>query len=384
MAGVPLAWRQLRNEKRRLAAAVLGIAFAVVLMLMQLGLRGVVLDAAVLHYARLDADLVMLSPQYEYLEATKNFSSSRLYQALAVDDVASVVPLYMALIPWKDPATLEESMLLVLGFDPRTGAFTAAGVAEQLDKLEEPDTVLFDLRSHVQRFGATRDFLRDNKPIVTELNGRRVRVAGAFQLGIGFGTLGNVVTSDQNFLRIVPYRDQATIDLGLIRLKPGASPEAVQAQLEAFLPKDVRIVTKSELMAMEESFWATVTPLGVVFGLGAIMGVMVGAIIVYQILYTDVSDHLSEYATLKAIGYGHRYLYLVVLKESLILSVLGYIPGLLLSSVLYVQTAKLTDLPLEMTFRLAGLVFVFTVAMCGLSAALAMRRVQAADPAEVF
>src|SRR5438270_12817628 len=124
VAGIPLARRQLFNEKRRLAAAVLGIAFAVVLMLMQLGLRGVVLDAAVLHYARLDADLVMLSPQYEYLEATKNFNSKRLYQALALDDVVSVVPLYMGLIPWKDPATLEESMLLVLGFVLHTGAFT--------------------------------------------------------------------------------------------------------------------------------------------------------------------------------------------------------------------------------------------------------------------
>ncbi len=384
MAGIPLAWRQLSNEKRRLAAAVLGIGFAVVLMLMQLGLRGVVLDAAVLHYGRLDADLVMLSPQYEYLQATKNFSSTRLYQALALDDVVSVVPLYMAVIPWKDPTTREESMLLAIGFDPRTRAFTAPGVAENLDKLEEPDTVLFDQNSHVQRFGATRGYLADNKPIVTELNGRHVRVAGSFQLGIGFGTLGNVVTSDQNFLRLVPYRDQETIDLGLIRLKPSASPEAVRARLEAFLPKDVRVVTKSELMAMEESFWGNVTPLGIVFGLGAVMGVIVGAIIVYQILYTDVSDHLSEYATLKAIGYGDGYLYMVVLKEALILSVMGYIPGFLLSSVLYVQTAKLTDLPLVMTFKLASLVFVFTVVMCGLSAALAMRRVQAADPAEVF
>jgi putative ABC transport system permease protein len=326
----------------------------------------------------------MMSPQYEYLIASKTFSWNRLYQTKAVDEVDSVVPIYLALIPWKDPATMEETTLLLLGVDPRTRAFTAPGVLQNLDKLEEPDTVLFDTRSHVERFGTTRDYLRDNKPIVTELNGRRVRVAGGFQLGTGFGSLGNAVTSDQNFLRLVPYRDQTMIDLGLIRLKPGASPERTRAQLETFLPKDVRVMTRADFIAMERTFWGTVTPVGFVFGLGALMGVIVGAIIVYQILYTDVSDHLSEYATLKAIGYGQSYLYMVVLKEALILSVLGYIPGFILSWFLYIQTERATGLPVAMTVPLASLVFVLTVGMCALSAVLAMRRLHAADPAEVF
>jgi putative ABC transport system permease protein len=384
VARIPLAWRQLTHESRRLAAAIAGIAFAVILMLMQLGLRGVLLDAAILHYAQLDCDLVMLNPQYEYLVAAKNFSWTRLYQALAVEDVASVVPIYMTMVPWKDPATMEETTLLMLGFDPRTRAFTAPGVLENLDKLEEPDTVLFDVNSHIERFGTTRAYIRENKPIVTELNGRSVRVAGVFQLGIGFGSLGNVVTSDQNFLRIVPYRDQTMIDIGLIRLKPGASPERVRAQLEAFLPNDVRVLTRADFITLERAFWAKVTPIGIIFGIGAAMGIIVGAIIVYQILYTDVSDHLSEYATLKAIGYTQGYLYRVVLGQALILSVLGYVPGFIVSWLLYIQTARLSGLPLVMTFQLASVVLVFTVVMCGLSAALAMRRVQAADPAEVF
>ena len=384
MPRIPLAWLQLTNEKLRLAAAVAGIAFAVILMLMQLGLRMVLTDAAVLHYGRFDAELVMASPQYEYIVASKTFSWNRLYQALAVEGVDSVVPIYMALLPWKDPVNREETTLLVMGFDPRTRVFTAPGVLQNIHNLEKPDVVLFDSNSHVVRFGTTREYLRSNKPLVTELNGRRVRVGGSFQLGIGFGSLGNIVTSDQTFLRLVPYRDQSMIDLGLIRLKPGASAEKVKAQLEKFIAKDVRVMTREEFMRHEASFWSAVMPIGYIFGLGALMAVVVGAIIVYQILYTDVSDHLSEYATLKAIGYGHAYLFSIVLKEALILSVMGYIPGFIISYFLYIATADATGLPLVMTVELAVAVFVFTIVMCTLSGALAMRKVRSADPAEVF
>jgi putative ABC transport system permease protein len=384
MARIPLAWLQLTNEKLRLSAAVAGIAFAVILMLIQLGLRSALLNAAVLHYARFDADLFMISPQYEYLVASKSFSRHRLYQVMAVDGVDSVVPIYLGLLPWKDPATREETTLLVMGFDPRKRVFNAPGVEDNLRKIEKPDVVLFDINSHAVRFGTTREYLRDNKPIVTEINGRRVKVGGSFQLGIGFAALGNVVTSDQNFLRLVPYRDKDIIDLGLIRLKPGASVEKVQAQLRAFLPSDVRVMSRPDFMRLEESFWSSVTPIGYVFGLGALMGVIVGAVIVYQILYTDVSDHLSEYATLKAIGYDHRYLFSVVLKEALLLSVMGYVPGFILSWFLFIVTAEATGLPIAMTVPLAVFVFLATVVMCSVSGLVAMRRVRSADPAEVF
>jgi putative ABC transport system permease protein len=384
MPRIPLAWLQLTNERLRLVAAVAGIAFAVILMLMQLGLRAALLEAAVLHYERFDADLFMMNPQYEYLVASKSFSWHRLYQALSADDVESVVPVYLGLLPWKDPQTREETTLLVMGFDPRSRVFNASGVEENLHRLEMPDVVLFDVNSHVTRFGTPRDLARNNQTFITEINGRRVRVGGFFRLGIGFATLGNVITSDQTFLRIVPYRNQNMIDLGLIRLKPGVSAEKVQTQLRTFLNDDVKVMTRSEFMNYESSFWDSVTPIGYVFGLGALMGVIVGSVIVYQILYTDVSDHLSEYATLKAIGYGDRYLFGVVLKEALLLSVLGYVPGFAVSYFLYDITASETGIPIAMTFQLAAIVFVVTVVMCSVSGALAMRRVRSADPAEVF
>jgi putative ABC transport system permease protein len=137
-------------------------------------------------------------------------------------------------------------------------------------------------------------------------------------------------------------------------------------------------------MDTEKSFWNTVSPIGFIFGLGVFLGFVVGSIIVYQILYTDVSDHLSEYATLKAMGYRDGFLFSIVFKEALLLSVLGYIPGLAISQALYSLTEQTTGLPIFMTVERAVMVFIFTVIMCVASGALAMRRLRSADPAEIF
>jgi heterocyst specific transport system permease protein len=384
MARIPLAWLQLTNEKLRLFAALAGISFAVILMLMQLGLQDALLDAAVLQYNLFDADLVLFSPQYEYIAAPKSFRRTRLYQTLAVEGVASVVPVYTTLAAWKNPVNHEETLLLLIGFDPRTNIFKAPGVPENAQFLEMPDVVLFDTRSHPEKFGVVETLFNRDKTVISEINGRRVRVAGLFQVGLGFASLGNVATSEQNFLRIMPQRDQEMIDLGMIRLKPGVSADRVQAELAAFLPKDVRVMTRKALMESEKVFWTKISPVGFVFGLGAVMGFVVGSVIVYQILSTDVSDHLSEYATLKAIGYSDAYLFSVVFKEALLLSVLGYIPGLAASYGLYVITVRATGLPIIMTVERAVLVLVFTVTMCAISGALAMRRIRSADPADIF
>jgi putative ABC transport system permease protein len=384
MARIPLAWLQLTNEKLRLAAALAGIAFAVILMLVQLGLQAALIDAAVLHYKNFDADLVIFSSQYEYIAAPKTFPRNRLYQALAVEGVESVEPVYVALTPWKNPVTHEENTLLLMGFDPRSHIFKAPGVEENLQSLEMPDVVLFDTNSHPEKFGIVEKIFKRDKTVITEINNRRVRVAGLYRVGLGFATIGNVATSEQNFLRIVSYRDPNMIDLGMVRLKPGVSLEKIRAQLAAFLPKDVRVMTRLAFMEGEKDFWTKISPVGFVFGLGAVMGFVVGSVIVYQILSTDVADHLAEYATLKAIGYSDAYLFSVVFKEALLLSVLGYLPGLAASYGLYIITVRATGLPMIMTVERGILVFVFTVTMCAVSGALAMRRIRSADPAEVF
>lgn len=383
MARIPLAWLQLSHEKLRLAAALAGITFAVMLMMLQLGFAAALVDSAVRLYTHLKADVFLVSPNFEYVLQTKAFPRQRLYQSLTVSGVESASPLYVSLGTWKHPVDLNETSLLVVGFDPVNDTFDLPAVAQHARQITLPDVVLFDSLSHA-KFGPVAELLSKNPEVITEINHRRVRVAGLFQLGVGFAAIGNVVTSELNFLRLYPNHPQDKIDLGLIRLKKDANHAQVLAELKAMLPDDVRVMSHEEFMELERNFWNTVSPIGYIFGMGVFLGFIVGSIIVYQILYTDVSDHLSEYATLKAIGYGDGYLFSIVLKESLLLSVLGYIPGLAVSQALYTLTVRSTGLPLYMTWERAVMVFIFTVVMCCGSGALAMRRIRSADPAEIF
>ena len=156
------------------------------------------------------------------------------------------------------------------------------------------------------------------------------------------------------------------------------------SRLAAALEDDVVILTREEWIDREGRYWAGTTPIGFVFGFGAIMGLVVGGVIVYQILFADVSQHLAEYATLKAMGYSNAFLSRVVLREAAILTVLGFIPGVAVSIVLYRFASTATRLPLEMTPGRAALVLLLTAAMCGSAALVALRKVRSADPAEVF
>jgi putative ABC transport system permease protein len=383
MARIPLAWLQLSFEKLRLLAALAGITFAVMLMLIQLGFMSALFESAVRVYTYLRGDIFLVSPNFEYILQSKYFPRQRLYQSLAVDGVQSVSPIYLSLATWKHPVDVNETSLLVTGFDPVSNSFASPEVEKHLALLQLPDVVLFDSFSHV-KFGPVAELLKKNPMMYTEMNHRRVRVGGVFPMGIGFAAPGNVVTSEANFLRMFPNHPQSMVDLGLVRVKPGADKLRVQAQLKALLPDDVRVLTRDEFMNLEKGFWDNISPIGTIFAIGVFMGFLVGSIIVYQILYTDVSDHLSEYATLKAIGYRDSFLFSIVIKEALLLSVLGYIPGLGLSQALYVLTSRATGLPITMTAERALLVFGFTIVMCCGAGALAMRRIRSADPAEIF
>ena len=178
-------------------------------------------------------------------------------------------------------------------------------------------------------------------------------------------------------------RQASEVDIGLISLKPGADVEQVREQLAAGLPNDVKVLTLEGFAEIEKNYWAS-TGIGFIFGLGVVVGFIVGIVIVYQILYSDVSDHLPEYATLKAIGYSDRYLLGVLTQEALLLAILGYIPGFILSFGLYQVAYAATLLPIAMTLERAGSVLVLTIIMCSVSGAIAMRKLRSADPADVF
>jgi putative ABC transport system permease protein len=146
----------------------------------------------------------------------------------------------------------------------------------------------------------------------------------------------------------------------------------------------VLVLTRAEFMDLEREYWNKTTPIGYIFAFGAVMGLIVGLIIVYQILFADVQDHLKEYATLKAMGYTHGYLRNVVLQEAIILAVLGFLPGMGIAHLVFTKGADATRLPLEMSLDSALSVFALTVAMCAGSGLMALRKLRAVDPAEVF
>jgi putative ABC transport system permease protein len=243
--------------------------------------------------------------------------------------------------------------------------------------------VLFDRASRPE-FGPVGKEWREDAPIVTEINDRSVSVVGLVEIGPSFGIDGTVITSVDNWLRLFPDRSRNQIQLGLVTLKPGVDPLAARDRLRSYVPTDVLVLTKADFAAREKAYWNGATPIGYVFAFGAIMGLVVGAIIVYQILFADVSEHLREYATLRAMGYRNKFVSGIVLQQAAILAVLGYLPGMAASVLLYRSAAHATRLPLHLTTDRAVTVFLLTLAMCALSGFLALRKVRRLDPAEVF
>ncbi|MEH6551580.1 MAG: ABC transporter permease DevC [Pseudomonadales bacterium] len=381
---IPVGWYQLKHNKLRLLAAVAGIMFAVVLMMVQQGFREAMFQSSLRWHNALDYDLVILSPKTDYLLEVHDIPRNRVLQAVGFDGVSAVTPVYVAQARWKnpvDPRTVQK--IFVVGFNPVNSGFQNIISPQQHSQLRLPDHLLFDSKSRPE-FGPVPSILAEHGDLVTEINGRAVHVKGLFDVGNSFGINGALLTSDLNFLRLFGQRSASHVSMGLIQLGEGANLAAVQERLREGLPKDVKILSAAEFKKMEADYWAFSTPIGYVFTFGVIMGFVVGIIIVYQILYSDVQDHLKEYATLKAMGYTNAYLGQVVMQEAVILAFLGFVPGTILTMQLFRQAGAATNLPLIMTLELAVSVLGLTMLMCIGSGLIAIRKLKSAQPAEVF
>ena len=381
---IPLAWLQLTREKTRLAIALAGIAFADILMFMQLGFLESLYFSNVRFHQSLQGDIVLISRQSSTLLTMKSFSQRRLYKALDLQQVQSVHPVYLDYTSWKNPFTRRPRNILVIGVNPESNILNLSGINQKnLNKLKQPDVVLFDQNSR-QEYGPIAQHVEKGKTVKAEISRRLINVVGLFTLGASFGADGNLITSDLNFLRIFNFRQRGLIEIGLIKLKPGSDSTVVARSLKNYLHDDIRILTKQEFIDFERNYWATNTAIGFIFSLGAVMGFIVGTVIVYQILYTEVTDHLSEYATLKAMGYTQKYLLTVILQEALILALLGYLPGLVSALFLYQQTRAATLLPIFMNLSRALGMLIVTILMCFISGVIALRKLRYADPADIF
>lgn len=370
------------KEKRRVAAAVAGITFAVLLMLVQLGFEQALFKSVSLLYEQFHAELFVVHPRYQNAQFTFTFSDRRLQQALAADGVERVEPVYLANVVWKNPVSEEKQQIFAVAIPPRTGIMLSPEIDGQIAELRMPDTVLFDGYSR-DEFGPIAELLQRG-PVKVEISGVTTTVGGLFHMGTSMATNGNLAMSDEELHKLRPDVNLDLPSIGLIQLKAGADVGAVQQRLRAMLPNDVAVLTREELIGREVQYWARHTPIGFVFRMGLIMGIIVGSVVVYQILYNDVTQHLDEYATLKAMGYPDRFLFEIVLLESMILSALGFVPGLVLSEAVFLIAHKATLLPLQMSPVRAAVVYVLTCGMCIFSGMLATRRLKKADPAEIF
>lgn len=379
----PLGWLQLRYRPVRLAVAVAGIAFAVLLIMMQLGFRAALFDSSVRFHERLNYDIALFSTDSVFIVRPEEFSIRRLYQALGDPDVAEVMPVYIAPALWRNPWTHQRRTINAIGFDPQHEILKTAGFDTVRLRTAQQDAVIFDALGRPE-FGHVGDTLRGGGGLSTEINARRMDLVGLFEMGPSFGIDGTVMTSDDNWLRMFPQRSRHRIQLGLLLLTEGADPHVVRSRLEAQLPQDVLVLTREQFVEREKNYWNATTPIGYIFAFGAIMGFVVGAIVVYQILFADVSEHLNEYATMRALGFSNGFVAGIVLQQACILAVLGYIPGMVLVHFLYGTAAEATRLPLYINPERAATVFVMTVVMCAASALLAIRKVRRLDPADVF
>jgi putative ABC transport system permease protein len=381
-----LAWRNLVHERSRTAVAAAGVAFAVVLIFMQLGFFGALQRTATIIYDALDFDVCLQSRDYLHLAESRTFPRARLYQAAAQPDVRHVRPFHVVIRPWQNPHSGERRGILAMGVPSSEAVFRRQDIQNQIDALlSTHESVLID-RMTRHEFGPVNNerFGDEDVGVETEVAHRRVRIVGHFELGTGFAANGAVLLNESGFRRVTPERSADAVSLGLIAVRSPESAEQVARRLQDILPADVQVLTREQVFSNERERWVQRTSFGLIFKMGIGVALFVGTAIVYQVLSSDVTNLLPEYATLKAMGYNNRYLAGIVVSQALILAVFGFIPGYFCSLLLFQVTSQGTRIPMDMTAENVVLVFSLAVMMCSISGLGAAWKVFRADPASLF
>lgn len=395
---IPLAWSQLSHQKVRLIVATTGVCFANILMFTQVGLLKMLTDGTTKLHESLGGDLFLVSSFSPTLRWNTSFPRAYIYQASAVDGVADTTSVYLDTGEWLNPEFLLENnpddsslktmgrfgkQVRIIAFNPtKSNSLNLPDVQQQIDKLRIPNSILYDSLSQ-SSLGEVPELYKQRGQLTTLVDNHRTDIVGLFDMGSTLFTNGNVVMSDWNYSQRRGSGVLNNVSIGLVFLEKGANINTVKAQIKTILPPDIEIHTREELIDKEQKFESS-EPNGIVLQFGTAVGFVVGVIIVYQVLYSDINDHLSEYATLKAMGYSDNYLLFVVIQEAIILAIMGFLPGYFISTGLYQLLVTLTKIPLAMKASVAIQVFILTVVMCAVSGAIATTKLRSADPADVF
>lgn len=388
---VPLAWKNLTHNYRRLATAIAGITFAVVLMFVERGFQFALFDSTVYVIEDLNADLILISPGKYLFEAPHRFDRRRLLQAETHPLVARAFPVYIEVGQSSLKRVGSRSYpIRVLAFDVNHRLCNFEGVDREAPLLQKPKTAIIDRTSKPKAYRDVPLKAPESLPRVkAELAGKQLQIVGTFSLGTDFANEGTLIMTPQNFARYFPYRGGGSdplskVDVGLIQLHKGANPQQVRQELLSVLPRDIRLETKYNYIQQEKAFWSKSTPVGFIFRLGVFLGFVVGTVICYQIIFANINDHQAEFATLKAMGYPPRFFIKLVLGKSFYLSVLGFLPGWLITAGIFWGLSSYTGLHMDLNFERVAAVYILTLFMCFLSGCFAIRKVMKLEPAELF
>ncbi|MEM9540121.1 MAG: ABC transporter permease DevC [Cyanobacteria bacterium P01_E01_bin.42] len=376
MKNVPVAWLNLLHNKSRFFAAIAGVSCSVALVFVNLGTLGAMEIAALAFYRQSNADVYLLSAKSKDPTVPTVFSIRHLYRLNGLAEVKRVMPLYSGQTQWQNVVTGNGREIQVYGFDLREATFFPKLSPEEVARLQPPDTVIFDIRSH-------REYGPREVGISSKLDEKTVEIIGLFSLGNSFEYDGTILLSDQNFQRLFSHSLQL-ISEGLIQLEDGVDADRFVQDLNQTLSPDVIALTRQEIMDREKNYWLHESAFGTIFQAGAAIALIVGVAILYQVLSNDISSHLPEYAFLKAMGYHKRKILLIVLQEATILACLGYIPGLFISWGFYQVIFLATGLPFYMELQRAIFIFCLTVIMCLTSGVIVVNKATRLDPAEVL
>ena len=372
-----LSWHNTFQNWKRALAATAGITFAVLLIFMEVGF----LDAARINaaqlYAAMEFDAVIVSRGYVSAQRTLPLSAYRLLQAASVPGVEATIPVLIETARWMNVVERRSRSCRVLGVDPTRSPFRDAALNAQLDVIRRPNTLLLDSLSS-NKYGARETGAR------VRINDLPLTVMGEYTMGTGLISDGGVIVSRETFQEIVGRGADQGYDVGLVRIKSAADPAQVIQRIQTALPQDVMVLSRREIIEREQFFWVNLKPVGIMFRVGAIVAFIIGAVILYQVLALEIGNRLHEFATLKAMGYTPEYLYRVGAEQALIYSLLGYLPASVLAVSLYALVFRLSRLPLYMDAGRAGSVLLLTLTMAAVAAALALRKLHKADPAELF
>ncbi len=371
-----LAWRILVHEKGRSALALVGVFIAILLVFIELGFFIAVPQGGMLVYEHMRFDLLLVSTDYQFQAQPWQFPRARLTDAAKVAGVARATPIYFAGGSWQDPSGGTRLDVFLIGCDPAAQPFAVDDIERQSDRLGETDTVLVDDMTR-SIFGPLTVGRR------IDIDDRRVTIGGTYHLGTGFLGIGVALMDEANFFRVT-HRRQDPVNLGLITLAPGADKDKVAAELRQKLGNDVQLLNRAELTDRENDYWTLRTSVGLIFGSGLVVSLIVGLMVLYQTLATQIARHLPEFATLKAIGYRDASLAAVVTIESMILVIAAFIPAAVAAMAVYALIRSQTLLPLAFSVTNVALVLAAVLIMSVGSAFLSLGALRRADPAEIF